>query len=51
MKRPGLLIGALLVILLLCAGVVVLDQTGMLGAGQSVSSGGSDPSNPYGGLK
>ncbi|WP_185974639.1 hypothetical protein [Deinococcus detaillensis] len=56
MKRPGLLIGVLLVVLLLCAGLVYLDQTGALG---KLGSGSSSPSNssspatndPYKGLK
>jgi len=64
-KRPGLLIGVLLGILLLCAGLVYLDQTGMLGnlgssgssssgssnSGSSGSSGSSSTDDPYGGLK
>ncbi len=56
MKRPGLLIGVLLVVLLLCAGLVYLDQTGALGklgVGSSGSSGPANPttSDPYKGLK
>ncbi|WP_164473432.1 hypothetical protein [Deinococcus psychrotolerans] len=56
MKRPGVLIGVLLVVLLLCVGLVYLDQTGALG---NIVSGSSGPSNssspttndPYKGLK
>ena len=53
MKRPGLLIGVLVVILLLCAGLVVLDQGGAFGgSGQTRSpSKGTTTSDPYGGLK
>ncbi|WP_161881142.1 hypothetical protein [Deinococcus alpinitundrae] len=60
MKRPRLLIGVLLGILLLCAGLVYLDQTGMLGnlgssgsstSGSSGSSGSGTTDDPYGGLK
>lgn len=52
MKRPGLLIGVLVVILLLCAGAVVLDQGGAFGGfGQTRSSSKSNTTDPYGGLK
>ncbi|WP_293910291.1 hypothetical protein [Deinococcus sp.] len=53
MRRPGLLIGVLVVILLLCAGLVALDQGGAFGgSGQTrSSSNGSNTTDPYGGLK
>ena len=62
MKRPGFLIGVLLGILLLCVGLVYLDQTGRLGnlgssgssssgSSSSGSSGSSTTDDPYGGLK
>lgn len=57
MRRPSVLIGLLLVILLLCAGVVYLDQTGALGSAGTFSSsspgssGSSTTNDPYGGLK
>ncbi|WP_181391928.1 hypothetical protein [Deinococcus irradiatisoli] len=47
MRRPGVLIGLLLVILVLCGGLVYLDQTGGFGGGSSASTS----SDPYGGLK
>ncbi|WP_420596575.1 hypothetical protein [Deinococcus sp.] len=53
MKRPNLLIGLLVVILLACGGLVYLDQTGVLGgaAPASSSSGSATTDDPYGGLK
>ena len=53
MKRPNLLLGLLVVILLACGGLVYLDQTGALGGSGSASSssGGSGTDDPYGGLK
>ncbi|GAA4022647.1 hypothetical protein GCM10022631_41450 [Deinococcus rubellus] len=62
MRRPGLLTLLLLVILLLCAGLIYLDQTGALGGAGTSSSFGPGPTHsgssgsgttndPYGGLK